>query len=146
MYVDAEDEKLADLLVDLPAAESDGAGQGDLGGERGCECDCGREKVFEEGGFYALCQGVGNGEFGHVVLLLAEGDEVVVYSGLVFSCVVEVEVFRLHVVCAEFLGFELGNLFEETLFFLKCHAPDHNGTVVEEKDFWSVDFGVEVQG
>ena len=146
MYVDPEDEKLADLLVDLPAAESDGTGQGDLGGERGRQRDCGREKVFEEGGLDALRQSVGDGEFGHVVLLLAEGDEVIVYPGLVFSCVVEVEVFRLDVVCPEFLGFEFGNLFEKTLFFLKCHAPDHNGTVVKEKDFWSVDFGVEVQG
>ena len=146
MYVDPEDEELADLLMDLPATESDRACQGDLGGERRCECDCGREKVFEEGGLYALCKGMGNGEFGHVVLLLAEGDEVVVYPGLVFPCVVEVEVFRLHIVCAEFFGFEFGNLFEETLFFLKCHSPDHNSTVVEEKDFWSVDFGVEVQG
>lgn len=118
MDVDAQDKKLADLLVDLPTAEGDGAGQGDLGGERGGEGDCGREEVFEEGGLDALGQGVGDGEFGHVVLLLAEGDEVVVYPGLVLPGVVEVEVFRLHVVFAELLGFEFGDFFEEALLFL----------------------------
>ena len=144
MDVDAEDEELADLLVDLPAAQGDGAGQSDLGGERRGEGDCGGEEVFEEGRLDALGKGVGDGEFGHVVLLLAEGDEVVVDPGLVLARVVEVEVFRLHVVLTEFLGFELGNFLEEALLFLDRHAPDDYGSIIKEKDFRSVDLGVEV--
>ena len=144
MDIDAQDEELANLLMDLPAAESDGAGEGNLGGERGGEGDCSCEEVFEEGSLDALGQGVGDGEFGHVVLLFAEGDEVVVDSRLVFSGVVEVEVLGLHVVFAEFLGFEFGNLFEETLLLLQCHAPDHHGAVIEKKNFWCVDLGIEV--
>ena len=54
---------------------------------------------------------MGDGEFGHVVLLLAQGDEIVVDPGLILARVVEVEVLSLHVVGAELLGFELGDLF-----------------------------------
>ena len=89
---------------------------------------------------------MGDGELGHVVLLLAEGDEVVVDSSLVLSGVVEVEVFRLHVVFAEFLGFEFGDFFEEALFLLQCHAPDYHGSVVKKKDFWRMDLCVKIQG
>ena len=144
MDVDAQDEELSDLLMDFPAAEGDGAGQGDLGGERGGEGDGGCEEVFEEGGLDALGEGVGDGQFGHVVPLLAEGDEVVVDSSLVFSGVVEVEILRLHVVFAELLGLEFGDFFEETLFLLQCHAPDYYGAVIKKKDFWRMDLGVEI--
>ena len=146
MDVDAQDEELADLLVDLPAVQSDGAGQGDFGGEGGGEGDGGREEVFEQGRLDALGQSVGDGEFGHVVLLFAEGDEVVVDPGLVFAGVVEVEILRLHVVLAQFFGFEFGDFFEEALLLLQCHAPDHHGAIIEKKHFWCVHVSVEVQG
>ncbi len=109
------------------------------------EGDGGAEEVFEEGGLDALGQGVRDGEFGHVVLLLAEADEVVVDARLVLARVVEVEVLDLHVVGREFLGREFGDVFQEALFLGGCHAPDDDGAVFEEEDFRGVDLGVEVE-
>lgn len=49
MNVDAQDEQLADLHVDLAPGEVDTAGAGDLGGDvLGCG-DCGVNEVFVEG-------------------------------------------------------------------------------------------------
>jgi hypothetical protein len=47
--VDAEDEELADLHVDLAASEVDAAGAGDGGGDGGRCCDCCVDEVFVEG-------------------------------------------------------------------------------------------------
>ena len=92
MDVDAEDEELADFLVDGEAREGDGACGGEEGGERGGLGDCGCKEVFKEGGLLggllefsfskreekgklkdyldALGQGMADSEFGHVILLL----------------------------------------------------------------------------
>ena len=61
---------------------------------------------------------MGDGEFDHVILLLAEGYEVVVDSSLVLAGVVEIEIFGLHVVLAKFLRFEFRDFFQEPLFLL----------------------------
>ena len=118
MDIYPQDEELPDLLVDLSAIQTNGACEGDLSGKGGCQCDGCGEEVFEEGGLDALCEGMGDGEFCHVILLFAEGDEVVVDPRLVLPRVVEVEVLGLHVVGAEFLGFEFRDFFQETLFLL----------------------------
>lgn len=144
--VDAQDEELPDLHRDLASCQRDGAGEGELRGEGVREGDGGAEEVFEEGGLDALGQGVRDGEFGHVVLLLAQADEVVVDARLVLARVVEVEVLDLHVVGGEFLGREFGDVFEEALFLRGGHAPDYDGAVFEEEDFRGVDLGVEVEG
>lgn len=106
MDIDPQNKQLADLLVDLAPVETDGAGEGDFGGEGRGEGDGCGEEVFEEGGLDGLGEGVGDGEFGHVVFFLAQGDEVVVDAGLVFLCVVEVEIFGLHVVGGELFELE----------------------------------------
>ena len=92
----------------------------------------------------ALSQGVADGEFGHVILLFTEADEVVVDAGLVFPCVIEVEVFRLHIVFRELLTLKFSNVFKESLLLLHGHAPDHNGSVLEQKNFGRVDLSIEV--
>lgn len=144
--VDAEDEELADLLVDFAAAEGDGAGEGDLLGEGLRHADGCREEVFEEGCLDGLGQGVGDGEFGHVVFFLAEGDEVVVDAGLVLAGVVEIEVFGLDVGGGELFGFEPADFGEEASFLRRGHAPDYDSAVVEEEDFRGVHCGVEIFG
>ena len=83
-------------------------------------------------------------ELGHVIPLLAQGDEVVVDSRLVFARVVEVELFRLDVVFVQFFLLEFGDFFEEALFFFHRHAPYYDDAVFEEEDFGDVDGGVEV--
>lgn len=77
----------------------------------------------------ALCQCVADGEFGHVIALLAQGDEVIVDSRLVLAGVVEVEFFRLDIIFTQFLLLELGDLFQEALFFLHRHAPYDDHTI-----------------
>ena len=89
---------------------------------------------------------MGNGEFSHVVLLLAERYEIVVDASLVFAGIVEIKILSLHVVLAKFLGFKFRYFFQETLLLLYCHAPDHHSAVFEKKDFRRVDLGVKVQG
>ena len=96
--------------------------------------------------FDALGQGVADGEFGHVVLFFSEADEVIIDPGLIFTRVIEVEVFRLHVVFGEFFVFEFGNIFEKTLFLQQCHSPYDDGAVLKQKYLRGVDLGVEVQG
>ena len=59
-----------------------------------------------------------DGQLGHVIPLLAQGNEVVVNASLVLASVVEIELFGLHVVFAQFLLFEFGDFFEEALFLL----------------------------
>lgn len=108
--------------------------------------DSGREEVFEKRCLYRLRQSVGYGEFSHVILLLAQANEVVVDSCLILARVVEVEVLDLDVLGAEFLGFESGDFFQETLFLGWCHAPDHDGAIVEKEYFRGVDLGIEVEG
>ena len=146
MDVDAQDKQLADLHRDLPPREGDATGQGDLLWQRGGRGDGGGDEVFEEGSLDALGQGVGDGEFGHVVFLFAERDEIVVDAGLVLAGVIKIEVFRLHVVLGELLRFEFGEFFEETRFMGEGHAPDDDGAIFEEEDFGGVDLGVEVKG
>ena len=50
--VDAQDEELADLLVDGAPRQGDAAGGGEEGGERRRGGDGGGEEVFEEGGLW----------------------------------------------------------------------------------------------
>ena len=59
-----------------------------------------------------------DGQLGHVIPLLAQGNEVVVNASLVLASVVEIELFGLNVVFAQFLLFEFGDFFEEALFLL----------------------------
>ena len=61
---------------------------------------------------------MGDGEFGHIVLLLAEGYKIVVDSSLVLAGIIEVEILGLHIVVAKFLDFKFRDFFHETLFFL----------------------------
>ena len=107
--------------------------------------DGGGEEVFEEGGLDALGEGVRDGEFGHVILLLAQGDEVVVDARLVLARVVKVEVFDLDVGWGEFLGFVARDFGEEVRFLLRRHAPDHHRAVLEEEDFGRVHVRVKIQ-
>lgn len=85
-----------------------------------------------------------DGKLGHVVPLLTKRNEVVVYAGLVLASVVEIELLGLDVVFAQLLLFELGDFFEEALFFFYRHAPEDDNTVFEEEDFGDVDGGIEV--
>lgn len=85
-----------------------------------------------------------DGQLGHVVPLLAQGNEVVVNASLVLASIVEIELFGLDVVFAQFLLFELCDFFEEALFLLHRHAPDDDDTILEEEDFGDVHRGVEV--
>lgn len=142
--VDAEDEELTDLLRDLRSTECDTTRQRQLRGQRMRRGDGGGQVLFEEGGFDALTQGMGDGEFGHVVLLLPQADEIVVDARLVFPRVVEVEVFRLHVPGRQLLALEAGDVVQEALLLRKSHAPDDDGAVVVEEDFGGVDADVEV--
>jgi len=50
---------------------------------------------------------VTDGQLGHVVPLLAQGNEVVVNTSLVLASIVEIELLGLDVVFAQFLLFEL---------------------------------------
>lgn len=98
-------------------------------------------------GYYldALGESMADGEFSHVVLLLAQADEIVVDTRLVLARVVEVEVLRLHVVLGQLLALKLGNLLEKTLLVLQRHPPDHYRAVVEEEHFGRVYLRVEVR-
>jgi hypothetical protein len=162
--VDAQNEELADLHVDLGACEGDGAGEGDLGGDVLAGFDGVVDEGFEEGGLDsmqykyvdqltmklsrgyldALSQGVGDGQFRHVVVLLAQGDEVVVYSCLVLARIVEVEAFRLHVVFRKLLILELRYLLQKALLVAEGHAPYHHDAVVEEKHFGCMHLCIKV--
>ena len=93
----------------------------------------------------ALRQRVADRELGHVVSLLTEADEVVVYPGLVFACIIKIKVLGLDIVLAQLFGLKLGNVFEEALFLHQGHTPYHNGTVFEEKHLWSVHLSIEVE-
>ena len=146
MDVDAQNEELADLLMDLSPAKGDGPRERDFGRQRGGSFDSGGEEVFEEGGFHALREGVGDGEFDHVIAFFTEGDEVVVDAGLVFFRVVEVEGFRLDVFGGELLELEFGEFGEEARFLWEGHAPYYDGAVFEEEDLGGGDVGVEVFG
>jgi hypothetical protein len=57
--------------------------------------------------FRTLCKSVTDGQLGHVVPLLAQGNEVVVNASLVLASIVEIELLGLDVVFAQFLLFEL---------------------------------------
>ena len=146
MDIDAQDEQLTDLLMDLPPAERNGSRQGDLLGQALGGGDGGAQEVLEQGGLDALGQGVRDGQLGHVVLLLPQRDEVVVDARLVLARVVEVEVLRLDVRGRELLGLEARDFGQEGGFLLGRHAPDHHGAVLEEEDFGGVHVGVEVEG
>lgn len=144
MDVDAEDEELTDLLRDLGFTERDATRQRQLRGQGMRRGDGGGQEVLEEGGFDALAQGVRDGEFEHVVLLLSQTDEIVVDARLVFPRVVKVEVFRLHVSGCQFLALEAGDFVQEALLLGESHAPDDDSAVVVEEDFGGVDADVEV--
>jgi hypothetical protein len=81
----------------------------------------------------------------HVILLVPQTDEVIVYPRLVLPCIVEVEVFRLDIVFGQFLHLKLRHLFEKAVLLLQCHAPYDNGPVAEQKYLRRVNFGVKVQ-
>ena len=83
-------------------------------------------------------------EFSHVILLHLQANEVIVNPRLVLACIVEVELLRLHVVLAQFLVLELGDLLEEALFLFHAHAPDDHDAVLEKEDFRDMHGGVEV--
>ena len=70
-------------------------------------------------------------KLGHVVILFAQRDEVVVDSCLVFSSVVEIETFCLHIILSKLLALELCNLLENALLVSERHAPDHDDAVVD---------------
>ena len=59
---------------------------------------------------------MGDSQLCHVVVLVSKRDEVVVYPRLIFSCVVEVEVFGLDVIRCKFLGLKLGDILDCDLF------------------------------
>lgn len=79
----------------------------------------------------ALRESMADRQFVHVVLLLSETDEVVVYPRLVLPRVVEVEIFRLHVVLGQLLGLEFRYVFQKALFLRHGHAPDDDSTILE---------------
>lgn len=85
-----------------------------------------------------------DGQLGHVVGLLAQGDEVVVDARLVFARVVEVEILRLHVVRRELFLLESGYVRQQLLLFRRRHPPDDHRAVGEEEDFRRVHRRVEV--
>lgn len=85
-----------------------------------------------------------DGQLGHVISLLAEGDEVVVDASLVLAGIVEVELFGLDIIFAQLLLLELGDLFEEALFFFHRHAPNNDNAVFEQEHLGDMDSGVEV--
>ena len=146
MDVNPQDEQLSNLHGDLSSREGYRASERELSGERVREGDGCGEEIFEEGGLDGLGQRMRDGELGHVIFLVAQADEVVVDARLVFARVVEVEVFGLHVVRAELLGFEFGDFFQEALLLVEGHAPDDDSAVFEEEDFGGVYFGVKVEG
>lgn len=144
MDVDPEDEELADLLMDLASRQGDGTGEGDLlrQGLRGC--DVGGQAVLEQGCLDALGQSVRDGQLGHVIPLLAQGDEVVVDAGLVLPRVVEVEVLGLDVGGQEGILLESGDVAQELRFLGEGHAPYDDGPVGEEEDLGDMDGGIKV--
>ena len=85
-----------------------------------------------------------DGEFRHVIPLLPERDEIVIYSGLIFPRVVEVELLRLNIVLTQLLLFKLRNFFQKALFLGQRHAPDHAHAVLEQEHLRDVHRGVEV--
>lgn len=87
---------------------------------------------------------MGDGQLGHVVALVAEGDEVVVYPGLVLVGVIKVELFRLDVVWRELFHLELCDLFKEALFLCRGHAPYYHDAVVKKEDLRGVYVNVKV--
>jgi len=87
---------------------------------------------------------VADGQLGHVIPLLAQGNEVVVNASLVLASVVEIELLGLNVVFAQLLLFELCDFFEEALFLFHGHTPDDDDTIFEEEDLGDVHRRVEV--
>lgn len=147
MYVNPQNEQLTNLLRNLLPTQRDPARQRQLLRQRVGRRDGGAEQILEEARLDALGQRVADGQLGHVVLLLAQGDEVVVDARLVLARVVEVEVLRLDVRRGEGLPRrELGDVGEEARFVRGRHAPDDDGAVVEEEDLGDVDPRVEVEG
>lgn len=147
MDVDAEHKQLTDLLRDFRPAERDAARERELLRQRPRQRNGRAQPVLKEAGLDALAQRVADGEFGHVVLLLAQGDEVVVDARLVLARVVEIEVFRLDVLPREgFARGEFRDVGEEAGLLRRGHTPDYHCAVVEEEDLGCVDAGVEVEG
>lgn len=85
-----------------------------------------------------------DGELGHVVVLVAERDKVVVDARLVLVRVVKVEELGLDVVGRQLLRLKLGQLLEEALLVRGRHAPDDDDAVVEQKDLGHVHRDVEL--
>ena len=146
MDIDPQDKQLPDLLMYLLARERHFPRDGNFLRKMLRGCDSRSEQLFKEGRLDRLGQCVRDGEFGHVILLIAEGDEVVVDAGLVLGRVVEVEILGLDVPRGEFLALEAGERGEEGGLLRGSHTPEDNRAVGEEEDFGDVDGGVEVGG
>ena len=93
----------------------------------------------------ALRQRVRNRQLGHVIVLVAQRDKVVVDAGLVLARVVKVEALRLDVVGPQLLHLELCNLLKKPLLLRRRHAPDDDNAVVEQKHLGRVHVDVEVR-
>lgn len=91
-----------------------------------------------------LRQGVADSELGHIVLLVSQADEIIVYARLVFSGIIEVEVFLLDIVNTQLLCLEFRNVFEKSLLLSYGHTPYHNGAIVEQEYFGCMDMGVKI--
>ena len=85
-----------------------------------------------------------NREFNHVIRLLPQRDEVVVYPRLVLPRVVEVEALGLYVVAAQLLLLKPRQLAQEPLLVHHAHAPYHHDAVREDEDLRRVYRRVEV--
>lgn len=81
----------------------------------------------------------------HVIPLLPQRDEVVVYARLVLPRVVEVEFLCLHIILCQLLLFKLGDFLQEALFLLQRHAPQHNNAIFKQENLRYVHCRVEIR-
>jgi len=58
-------------------------------------------------------------KFRHVIPLLSQCDKIIVYPSLVFSRVIEIEAFGLHIIRCQLLALELGYFLQEALLMLQ---------------------------
>ena len=59
-----------------------------------------------------------NGKLGHIIPLLSQRNEIIVYPRLVLPGIVEIKALRLHVVRSQLLALELSYFFEKSLLVL----------------------------
>jgi hypothetical protein len=144
MNINSQNEQLPDLHIQLPPTEIDRPRLRDQGRQRRRILDGGGDEVLKQAGLDRLGERVADGQLDHVVLGLAQADEVVVDARLVVARVVEVEVLRLRRLGRQRCRGELAHVGQQSPLLRGRHPPHHDCAVVEDEDLGRRDRAGEV--